>query len=146
MTPLINQAVQRILPVIKEYEGFVGHAYRCPANKLTIGWGRTMGVKEGDVTTPHEEEPWLIQYLEDLAVQLLALHPFLTYNQLAALLSFTYNIGIGAYSKSTLRKLMNDYKVVDASNEFAKWNKGGRKVLAGLTKRRAKEREVFLNA
>jgi lysozyme len=146
MTPLIKAAVERILPLLKEFEGFRANTYYCLGKKLTIGWGRTINVKKGDTTTPHEEEPWLVEYLEDLAVQILAIHPHLTVNQLAALLSFIYNIGIGQYSSSTMRKLLNKGQVVDAAGEFPKWNKVLGKVSDWQIKRRAKEREVFLSA
>jgi lysozyme len=138
-------AINRILPHIKKYEGFRPNPYLCPAKKLTIGWGRTHDVTPTSATTPYEEEPWLITYLEDLATQITAIHPHLTLNQLAALLSFVYNIGITQYTRSTLRKHLEEGKVMLAANELLKWNKGGGKVLTGLVKRREAEREIFLS-
>jgi len=146
MTPTINTAITKILPLLKEFEGFRSEPYYCLANKLTIGWGRTIGVKKGDTTTPYDEEPWMVEYLEDLSVQLLALHPNLTISQLAALLSFVYNIGLGQYTTSTMKKLLDKGKTMDAANEFPKWNKVKGKVSEWQTQRRAKEREVFLSA
>ena len=68
----------------------------------------------------------------------------LNQNQFDALVSLTYNIGIGAFSKSTLLKKLNagDYK--GTSNQFDVWVNAGGKRLDGLVKRRAKEKALFL--
>ena len=65
-------------------------------------------------------------------------------NQREAVISFIYNVGAGAFNRSTLRKKLSkgDYK--GASNEFLRWNKAGGKELKGLTKRRKAEKELFL--
>ena len=72
----------------------------------------------------------------------------LTDNQLSALVSFVYNVGIGAFASSTLLRKLNARDYVGAANELLRWDKGtvnGKKVvLRGLTIRRAKERAVFL--
>lgn len=65
-------------------------------------------------------------------------------NQYGALVSFTYNLGEGNLAKSTLAKKVNAGDFVGASKEFSKWNKAGGKVLAGLTRRREAERQLFL--
>ncbi len=65
-------------------------------------------------------------------------------NQFDALVSLTYNIGIGAFKDSTLLKKLNvkDYK--GAAEQFPRWNRGGGRVLNGLVKRRKIEMELFL--
>ena len=70
----------------------------------------------------------------------------LTQNQFDALVSFSFNVGEGAFRQSTLLKKLNasDYK--GAAAEFAKWNKGGGRVLAGLVRRRKEEAELFMRA
>ena len=68
----------------------------------------------------------------------------LTQNQFDALVSLTYNIGTGAFEKSTLLKKLNTGDYQGAADQFTVWNKGGGKVLQGLVNRRAKEKEVFL--
>ncbi len=66
-------------------------------------------------------------------------------NQIDALISFVYNLGIGNFNKSTLKKLIVQGKLVEAADELLRWNKAGKKVLAGLTARREEERALFLN-
>jgi len=67
----------------------------------------------------------------------------MTQGQFDALVSFAFNLGIGALAKSTLLKkhLVGDY--AGAAREFAKWKFGGGKVLAGLVKRRAAEARLY---
>ena len=61
-----------------------------------------------------------------------------------ALVSFTYNVGINAFRNSTLLRKLNLGKVEEAAEEFSRWNKARGKVLPGLVKRRAQEKEMFL--
>lgn len=65
-------------------------------------------------------------------------------SQYDALASFIYNVGNGAFEKSTMLKLINQKKFIDASNEFDKWVKAGGKTNQGLKVRRSKEKELFL--
>ncbi|HJR08276.1 MAG TPA: lysozyme [Pyrinomonadaceae bacterium] len=65
-------------------------------------------------------------------------------NQYAAVVSFTFNLGVGNLKQSTLLKKLNAGDFEGAAKEFAKWNKAGGKVLAGLTRRRAAEAALFL--
>lgn len=65
-------------------------------------------------------------------------------NQFAALISFAYNAGTGNLKSSTLLRLVNQGKFLDASNEFLKWTKAQGKELPGLVKRREAERRLFL--
>lgn len=66
--------------------------------------------------------------------------------QFDALVSFTYNVGAGAFKGSTLRKLLLDGHPGLAAREFAKWDKAGGVVMAGLTKRRQAEHDLFLHS
>ena len=67
----------------------------------------------------------------------------LSEGQYAALLSFTFNLGGAALQASTLRRKPNAGDAVGAAAEFGKWNKAGGRVVAGLTRRRAAEAEMF---
>jgi hypothetical protein len=67
----------------------------------------------------------------------------LTQNQFDALVSFTFNVGCGALRESTLLRELNDRDYNAARREFARWNKGGGRVLPGLTRRRAAEAKLF---
>jgi lysozyme len=72
----------------------------------------------------------------------------LTDNQCASILSLVYNIGVYAFKKSTLLRLLQSNNFLGASNEFIKWNKAsinGKKVeVKGLTNRRLQEKDLFL--
>ena len=83
-----------------------------------------------------------IAWVEDAINTKVVVH--LNQNQYDALASLIYNIGAGAFSKSTLLKMLNagDYK--GAAEQFLRWNRQKGKVLNGLTRRRQEERELFL--
>ena len=66
-------------------------------------------------------------------------------NQFAALVSFAYNLGVGNLKSSSLLRLVNEAKFVEASAEFLRWDKANGKVLDGLTRRRQAEKALFLN-
>ena len=67
----------------------------------------------------------------------------LNQNQYDALASFIYNVGAGAFRKSTLLRLLNQGDYTGAAGQFQRWNKAGGKVLRGLTRRRQAEAEKF---
>lgn len=132
------------LALIKEFEGCELSAYLCPAKKWTIGWGRTTNVKAGDKCTQQQADAWLNEEYDafEAKVRKLLKVP-VTANQLGALVSFAYNVGVGAFSGSTLVKLLNAGDYAGAAGQFARWNKAGGRVLAGLTRRRAAEAALF---
>lgn len=137
------------LDLIKSFEGLELAAYLCPAGVWTIGYGHTDAagppkVVPGMTVTRNEAESLLksdlIKY--ERAVSSAVKVP-LTQNQFDALVSFTYNCGIGALQKSTLLKRLKrgEYDAVPA--ELMKWNKAGGKELAGLTRRRRAEAKLW---
>lgn len=135
--------------LIKPYEGLKLTAYRCPRGVLTIGWGHTKGVKEGDVCTLEQAEQYLsydINYVVGRLQKMIKVS--MTDNQFIALISFTFNEGEGNFASSTLLKKLNKSDYSGASLEFARWNKttidGVLTVLDGLTKRRETERKIFI--
>jgi lysozyme len=146
-----EQTVSDAIKIIKIYEGFSVKAYRCPAGKLTIGYGRTEGVKEGERTTPDKELDWLEKRVErDLIWLRNKLQPLiLESNQEAALLCLIYNIGGGAFLKSGIfRQLRNSenngklpLKLIESS--WLSWNKINGKVSNGLVNRRNAEWDLF---
>lgn len=133
--------------LIKGYEKLRLLAYVCDAGKLTIGWGHTRNVRAGQRCSPKEAEDF---FSEDLAEAELAVNsvgvPF-TQNQFDALVSLVFNIGVTAFATSTIRRVLQarDYK--RAEGQFGRWNKdtstGKTVVMAGLTERREKERQLF---
>ena len=68
----------------------------------------------------------------------------LTQDQFDALCSFVFNLGCGNLRKSTLLKKINEGDDIGASEEFKRWDKANGKVMAGLTRRRTAEMELFL--
>lgn len=130
---------------IKSFEGCRLDAYKCPAGVWTIGYGTTAKVKQGMQITLKEAEDLLrkdLKKFED-AINKCVKAP-LTQGQFDALVSFTYNCGIGALQTSTLLKKLNNKDYIGAANEFLRWDKANGKVLAGLSRRRESEREMFL--
>lgn len=120
-------------------------AYRCPANVCTIYAGLTRGVKDGMIITEEQGEKMLRKELNTFedAVERLVKVP-MNQNVFDSLVLFSYNIGVGAFQKSTLLKLLNQGKYEAAAAQFSRWNKGGGKVLAGLVKRRKAEAALFM--
>lgn len=131
--------------LIKQSEGCKLSAYLCPEGIPTIGYGRTTGVKLGQTITQAQADTWVVEEYDafEARVRRIVTVP-LTANQLGALVSFAYNLGVSALASSTLLRLLNagDYK--GAAAQFARWNRAGGRVLAGLTKRRAAEAALFV--
>ena len=136
---------KQTLDLIKKFEGCRLKAYLCPAGVLTIGYGHTKSVKPNQTITQQQADELLVTDLTEFerGVKSLVIVP-INDNQLGALVSFAYNVGIGALQKSTLLKKLNAKDYQGASNEFLRWNKAGGKELKGLTLRRQAERELFL--
>lgn len=119
-------------------------AYRCPANVPTIYCGLTKGVKDGMIITEAEGERLLLKELtqyEDAVERLVKVE--INQSQFDALTLLVFNIGIGAFERSTLLKQLNkgDYQAVPA--QMMRWVNGGGKKLPGLVKRRAAEAALF---
>jgi lysozyme len=143
----INQAG---LELIKRWEGLKLKAYLCPANVPTIGYGHTGpdvtkdDVKNGKTITEAQAEELLKKDLAIFEAGVAELATNVNENQFSALVSFAYNCGLKNLRTSTLLKKIKSGDTQGAANEFSKWNKGGGKVLPGLVKRRAAEKELFL--
>ena len=131
---------------IAVHEGYRGEAYEPVKGDVpTIGFGTTEGVEMGDRTTP---ERALILLLKDAnkfqnAVKRCAPVPMYQY-EFDAYVSLTYNIGEGAFCKSTLVKKLNAGDYGGACQEIRKWDKFKGKPLPGLTKRRQEEYQKCL--
>lgn len=122
---------------IATHEGYRGEAYRDAAGIPTIGYGETAGVKMGDKITP---ERALVQLLESTEKHADAIrqciHVPLYQHEFDAYISLAYNIGTGAFCRSTLVRKLNAKDYAGACEEIRRWNKAGGKVLPGLVKRR----------
>ncbi|WP_430444785.1 MAG: lysozyme [Pseudomonas piscis] len=138
---------QRGLSLIKSFEGLRLQAYQDAVGVWTIGYGTTRGVTSGMSISKEQAERMLLNDVQRFEpdVQRLITAP-MNQNQWDALMSFTYNLGAGNLESSTLRRLLNAGDYAGAAEQFSRWDKAGGKVLAGLTRRRAAERELFLEA
>jgi lysozyme len=144
----INRATADL---VKEFEGFSAKAYKCPAGIWTIGYGTTaaagVGItpKEGMTITRSDAEAYLHAALEKFASQIEdAITAPINENEFGAFVSLAYNIGPGAFRKSSALRLFNEGDKTKAANALLLWNKAGGKVLKGLTRRREAERKLFL--
>jgi GH24 family phage-related lysozyme (muramidase) len=137
------------LALIKDFEGLRLEKYQDVVGKWTIGYGHLIlptesfpqpitGAQAGDLLR------------KDLAVSEAGVNKWvsmvLTQNQFDALVSFTFNLGVGNLQSSTLLKLLNQGQLQSAADQFLRWNKAGGKEVAGLTRRRIAERSLFLLA
>jgi lysozyme len=132
--------------LIQHHEGLRLKAYRCPRGRLTIGWGHTGDVKEGDVITEHQADVIFEHDLETFedGVSYLCQHIALSDNQFAALVSLAFNVGINAFSKSTLLRKLLRGDVAGAEEEWPRWNHVNHVVDVGVTARRADELALFM--
>jgi lysozyme len=133
------------LALIKQWEGVRLTAYPDPGSKdgmpWTIGYGHTgPGIHKGLRITQDQAEAYLAQ---DLAKVAAAIEPLikvsLSDNQFGALVSFTFNVGVSAFAKSTLLKKLNKGSYAAVPAELARWNKNDGKIMPGLVNRRAAE-------
>lgn len=143
------------LALIRKYEGFRSKPYICPAGIPTIGYGSTYyedgnKVKLTDAAISEARANLMLKaHASKFASQVQSLvRVRITDNQLAALTSFAYNLGINALKNSTLLRSLNAGDFGKAADEFLKWDKatvnGKLTVLKGLSTRRKDERALFL--
>lgn len=143
------------LSIIRKFEGLRIKAYPDPATggePWTIGYGTTSSagvgkVKKGMVITEVQAESMLVRSLENYEKAVLkALVKTPTQHQFDALVSFAYNVGPLNMSRSSVVKYLNAGDVEKAAGAFMLWNKAAGRVMPGLTRRRAAERDLFLKA
>lgn len=144
----INKAT---VDLVKKFEGLKLKAYICPAGIVTIGYGYTNragfgpGVRMGDVWTEQMADEMLHEGLERFSRQMIPMfkrQP--TENQFGAFVSLAYNIGVGAFSKSTSLRRFNAGDIAGSAEALTWFNKAGGKVLRGLVRRREAEKALFL--
>lgn len=137
---------------IKQWEGLVLEAYKDVAGVLTIGYGHTgTDVKSGMRITEERAEELLradLQFFEK-GVSRAIEGTHTRQNQFDALVSLAFNIGLGAFQKSTVLKRLKAGDDYGAGQAFTMWRKAtinGKKVtVTGLLRRRRAEREMFYN-
>ena len=136
--------------LIKSFEGCKLKAYQCSAKKWTIGYGNTFfedgtPVVAGNAISQQKAEDLFELISADFSAKVAKLVTSnVTPNQFGALTSFAYNCGVVNLQKSTLLKKVNaNHNDITIKDEFLKWNKAGGKVLAGLTRRREAESNLY---
>ena len=142
---------KQAIKMIKHHEGVRYDPYQCPAGLWTIGVGHLIGdgkslPKGWDRTFKESEVDQILaddlQRFENGVLRLTKVP--LNQNQFDALVSFSFNVGLGNYQASTLRAKLNRGEYDAAADEFQKWRKAAGKVLNGLVVRRADERNLFV--
>ena len=143
---------QNCVNLIKKFEGFKAKAYLCPAGIPSIGYGSTFWtdgsrVRLGQTISMQDAEKLLAYHLANV---LHIIPDNINQNQMDALASFLYNVGVGNFRKSTLLKLVkNNPDDLNIRIEFMKWTmarKNGQMVeLPGLVKRRKAEADLYFS-
>jgi lysozyme len=149
----ITKIASKGLDLIKSFEGLKLKPYLCSANVPTIGYGNTfyenkskVTLKDSAITEQRAVEllAWSLkgfeQYVDSYCVDTI------TQNQFDALVSFCYNLGPANLKSSTLLKKVNaNPNDPTIRAEFLKWNKAGGRALAGLTRRRTAEADLYFS-
>ena len=152
------------LKMIKHHEGVRVKPYRCPALLWTVGVGhvidpnhikvpfeerRNLPIPNGwdRVLSMDEVDAILAQDLNRFERGVARLCPAALNSQgvFDALVSFSFNVGLGNLQRSGLRMKTNRGEFQDAAEEFMKWTKAAGRVLPGLVKRRQDERAMYLS-
>jgi lysozyme len=154
---------EKALTLIKHHEGVRLKPYRCPARLWTIGVGHLIEASHAKVPfeersyleipdgwnrtfTTEEVDAILQKDLNRFIAGVLRYCPSAINNQgwLDALVSFSFNLGLGTLQRSTLRQKHNRGDYAGAADEFMKYTKAAGKVLRGLENRRKDERAIYL--
>lgn len=132
--------------LIEKFEGLRLTAYQDMVGVWTIGYGHTgPDVKPGLVISQQQAVQLLINDLARFNNGVNALVTVkLNQNQFDALVSFSYNLGLGSLQNSTLLRLLNAGNFQAAADQFPRWDRAGGKEVAGLLARRNAERALFL--
>jgi len=152
MSEPVTEAVEIAASLCRPFEGLRLSPYICPAGYWTIGYGTVFKPDGSQVTkddppiTKETAESWLVQELRtNYLPGVLRASPTLISNPraLGALTDFAYNLGVGRYRASTLKKRVDVQNWAGAKEQLALWVYGGGKVLPGLVRRRQAE-SVFI--
>jgi len=133
-------------PLVAQYEGLRTKAYLDPIGIATACYGETENIELGMEFTVTQCEAMLTSKLGTFAIAVDAMvKPEVKPEVLAAFSSLAYNIGIGAFQKSSVLRLVNDGKTKEACDFMLNYNKAGGQVFPGLVKRRKSERLLCLS-
>jgi lysozyme len=142
----------RALTMLRHHEGVRFKPYRDPIGLWTVGVGHLIG--DGKTLPEKWNRQFLLEEVNEILRTDLArfesgverLCPVgLTQFRFDALVSFSFNLGLGTLQRSTLRMKHNREEHEEAANVFLRYNRAGGRILRGLTNRRRDEREVYLH-
>lgn len=136
-----------IVSLVGGFEGLRLYTYKDPVGIPTICFGETKDVRMGMKKTRKECEAMLVESLKEheAGMAKCLVNPDKLHDKTyGAFLSFTYNVGVGAFCKSTLARKVNAGDVVGACNELPRWVRAAGIKLPGLVKRREAERKMCL--
>lgn len=141
------------LSILRDFEGFSERAYPDPGSSnglpVTIGYGSTRDedgrpFRLGDTITRERADELLRREVAETERQVAAYVSVpITQPQFDALCSFAYNVGVGAFGKSTLLKRLNAGDYAGAAEQFGAWINAGGRPMEGLRRRRRAERALF---
>lgn len=134
--------------LIKRFEGLRLKSYPDPGtggDPWTIGYGHTGGIRRGMEITEAQADAFLRSDLARFEQGVANVAAKFTQGQFDALVSFSFNVGLGNLMSSTLLKKHKAGEYQAAADQFLRWNRAAGKILPGLTKRRAAERELYLS-
>jgi len=153
----------KCLKMIKHHEGIRQKPYRCPAKLWTVGCGHVLYPRQGALKI-EERDSTPLEYKDDRTFSMEEVDDILrddlnrfergverfcpvklTQGQFDALVSFSFNVGLGTLQRSTLRQKVIRGEMEEAAEEFLKYTLAGGKVLKGLVTRRNDERALFLS-
>jgi len=131
---------------IKHFEGCRLEAYQCSSDVWTIGFGHARGVEKDDKISKKQADNLLsadIEMVETHVQRLITVD--LNQSQWDAIVSWCFNLGCGNLRASTMLQVINSGELNKVSEQIIRWDKVGKKAVAGLTRRRKAEADLFDN-
>lgn len=140
-------AMASAVSFVGTWEGLRTESYRDIVGVWTVCYGETKGVRAGDRYSKAECDAMLAAQIVAYEVQLdRCLTAPVPVGMKIALVSWTYNVGVGAACRSTLVRKANSGDLAGACNELPRWNRAGGRIVQGLSNRRISERSMCLEA
>jgi GH24 family phage-related lysozyme (muramidase) len=144
---LAGATLAALITLVGTWEGLRTEAYRDIIGVLTVCYGETKGVKQGDKYTPEQCKTKLAKEVVEYDARLQkCMTRQLSNGERIALVSLSYNAGTSAVCKSTALKLMNQGKRKEGCDALLKWSYAGGQFVQGLRNRREAERKICLSA
>jgi lysozyme len=148
----LDEALLIAADLCRHFEGFRSKPYICPAGYPTIGYGTvwkpdgTKVTMDDALISKAQADEWLLSELRtNYAAGVLRASPHLIAHPkiLAAMIDFSYNLGVARYRASTLRRRIDAKDWEAAKEQLMRWTRGGGKVLPGLVRRRQAEASLL---